>query len=152
MTLLSLTLHVLSFGLIGWLLFQNYKLNKRISTSLGSVDDTGSLEETIKNYFDKLNTTAEKLNNLKKSYVHLSEIASKSFQKMAIVRFNPFQHTGGDHSFALALLDNHNSGMIMTAIHSREGTRVYLKPVAYGQSELSLSKEEIAALKEASNK
>jgi len=70
-------------------------------------------------------------------------------QKVGIIRFNPFKETGGDHSFSLALLDGKDSGIIVTCLHTRERTRVYMKGIKKGKSELELSSEEKKALEKA---
>lgn len=63
-------------------------------------------------------------------------------QKIGVVRFNPFKEIGGDHSFSLAILDGDNSGAIVTCLHTRERTRVYIKPIKNGKCELEMSAEE----------
>lgn len=80
------------------------------------------------------------------AYADLRAIAQRSLQKTALVRFNPFKDTGGDQSFVLCMLDHKDSGIILTAIHSRDGTRVYTKDVVIGTTKLSLSNEEKKAL------
>lgn len=70
-------------------------------------------------------------------------------QKVGMVRFNPFKEIGGDHSFSLALLDGEDSGVIITCLHTRERTRVYMKGIKKGKSELDLSLEEKKALEKA---
>ena len=70
-------------------------------------------------------------------------------QKVGIIRFNPFKEIGGDHSFSLALLDREDSGVIITCLHTRERTRVYMKAIKKGKSELELSSEEKKALEKA---
>ena len=67
--------------------------------------------------------------------------------KIYLTRFNPFDDLGGDQSFILCLLDNTNSGVIITSLHTRETTRVYAKAIKNGVSDnLALSKEETKAL------
>lgn len=73
-------------------------------------------------------------------------------QKVGMVRFNPFKEIGGDHSFSLALLDGEDSGVIITCLHTRERTRVYMKGIKKGKSELDLSLEEKKALEKAIKK
>lgn len=70
-------------------------------------------------------------------------------QKIGLVRFNPFNETGGDHSFSLALLDGNGNGFVMTGLHTRERTRLYIKPIRNLKSEYELSQEEQKAIKEA---
>jgi hypothetical protein len=79
----------------------------------------------------------------------LSVSNSLASQKISIVRFNPFGDTGGDQSFSLAVLDAHDSGYVLTSIHGRQGTRVYVKPVDFGKSKYTLSSEEQQALSQA---
>ncbi len=73
-------------------------------------------------------------------------------QKVGLVRFNPFNETGGDHSFSLALLDGKDNGFVMTGLHTRERTRLYIKPVKNLKSSYELSEEEQKAVKEALKK
>lgn len=68
-------------------------------------------------------------------------------QKIGLLRFNPFKDTGGDQSFILALVDAHDTGIIITALYSRSGTRWYTKKIVRGRStEHELSEEEKKAL------
>lgn len=66
---------------------------------------------------------------------------------MGLVRFNPFEDTGGNQSFALALLDAHGDGVIVSSLHARNMTRVYAKAVVGGTSDAALSDEESQALR-----
>lgn len=76
--------------------------------------------------------------------------ASNHLQKVSLVRFNPFSEMGGDHSFSVALLDAHLTGFIITGLHTRERTRVYIKKIDRGKCRQDLSKEEKEALSKAS--
>ena len=73
----------------------------------------------------------------------------RSFQRIGLVRFNPFEDTGGNQSFALALLDANGDGVVFSSLHSRTGTRVYAKAVNGGRSETALSDEETQAVRDA---
>lgn len=70
-------------------------------------------------------------------------------QKVGIVRFNPFKELGGDQSFSIALLDGRDNGIVLTSLYTREGNRVYAKPVQNGTSSYHLSEEEKEAIKKA---
>lgn len=134
---------------VGFCVYWLVRLRRRLTSAFANIDSEQNLVETVTEYFKKLGATAKKLNNLHRSYEHLSDIAARSIQKSAIIRFNPFRNTGGDQSFVLALLDNNDSGFLLTGIHSREGTRVYIKTVEYGNSQHTLSQEEEKALQTA---
>src|SRR3989339_73626 len=76
---------------------------------------------------------------IKKSILHI--------QKVGLVRFNPFEKTGGEKSFVITFLNNENSGIVINFIHTRDGLRVYSKKVKNGKSEeFELSEEEKKAI------
>ena len=80
----------------------------------------------------------------------LHALGQKSIHKVGIIRFNPFKDIGGDQSFALALLDGKNSGIVISSLHTREGTRIYSKPIIKSESEkYTLTEEEKQAIKTA---
>ncbi|HKC05190.1 MAG TPA: DUF4446 family protein [Patescibacteria group bacterium] len=83
---------------------------------------------------------------------NLEEDSKLHIQKVGLVRFNPFKELGGDHSFSLAFLDARESGIIITSLHTRDRTRVYMKDVKKGKSNFELSIEEKKALAMAENK
>lgn len=79
----------------------------------------------------------------------LEEDGKLHIQKVGIVRFNPFKELGGDHSFSLAVLDGRETGIVITSLHTRDRTRVYIKSIKNGKSDSELSSEEVRALAKA---
>ena len=59
----------------------------------------------------------------------------RAFQRVGLVRYNPFEETGGNQSFALALLDADGDGWVLSSLHARTGTRVYAKAIVGGRSD-----------------
>jgi hypothetical protein len=67
--------------------------------------------------------------------------------KINVARYNPFGDIGGDQSFILTLLDQTNSGVVVSSLHNRDITRVYAKPIKNGEGDnITLSKEEKLAI------
>ncbi len=124
------------------------QLKKRFSAALGG-EEAGSLETTLAEHLARVEAVDQRLTQLNTEYERLVITNSLASQKVSIVRFNPFGDTGGDQSFSLAVLDAHDSGYVLTSIHGRQGTRVYVKPVDYAKSKYSLSAEEQQALAQA---
>ncbi len=90
---------------------------------------------------------------LKEYCDRIEKEGSLHIQKIGLLRFNPFKDTGGDQSFIMALTDGNDSGVIISALYSRSGTRWYAKKVKMGKGvEHELSEEEKKALKEAATK
>ena len=73
----------------------------------------------------------------------------RAFQRVGLVRYNPFEETGGNQSFALALLDANGDGWVLSSLHARSGTRVYAKAIKGGRAEAGLSAEETEAIRQA---
>lgn len=71
-------------------------------------------------------------------------------QKIGLLRFNPFKDTGGDQSFIIAFLNGENTGVVISGLYSRSGTRWYAKKINAGAGvEHELSEEEKKVIKEA---
>lgn len=71
-------------------------------------------------------------------------------QKVKLLRYNPYDEVGGDQSFTVALLDKKGTGVVITSLHNRSGTRVFAKRVTGGKAtQHAFSKEEAQAVKEA---
>jgi hypothetical protein len=68
-------------------------------------------------------------------------------QKMGLVRYSPFADGGGNYSFSLALLNQHDSGIIITNMYGRQQSRVYTKTIYQGKSETPLTEEEQQAVR-----
>jgi hypothetical protein len=111
--------------------------------------DGKSLAKTLDAIYKKQEENARGIKRLEKDLANVNDQDLYHIQKLGIVRFNPFNETGGDQSFSLALLDGKNNGMVLTGLHTRERTRLYLKPVKNLKSDYELSKEEIKALQKA---
>ncbi len=73
----------------------------------------------------------------------------RAVQRVGLVRYNPFEDTGGNQSFALALLDADANGVMLTSLHSRQATRVYLRTIVAGRCDAALAAEEAEALRQA---
>lgn len=76
----------------------------------------------------------------------LTTNAQLHIQKSATVRFNAFPDTGSDLSFAIALLDANNNGLVLSSLYGRSESRVYAKPIKGGCSSYALSEEEKSAI------
>jgi hypothetical protein len=82
----------------------------------------------------------------------IHELAHLGLHKVGMIRFNPFRDIGGDQSFAIALLDGENNGLIISSIYSRDGVRVYTKAIQTGLSKkYQLTEEEKKAIEIASS-
>ena len=76
----------------------------------------------------------------------LESAAPGALSRIGLIQFQAFEDVGGGQSSALALLDAMGSGVVITALHARVGTRIYVKRVIEGRGEGTLGAEESAAI------
>jgi hypothetical protein len=106
-----------------------------------------SLEDVLNAHLDRVDSMGREVDELAARTAITEAAQRRSFQRIGLVRFNPFDDTGGNQSFALALLDQAGDGFVVSSLHARAGTRVYGKAIAKGTSDANLSAEESEALR-----
>ncbi len=131
----NLTLH--------WQVWQTRRKIRTMFKGTKASDLEGIIFEQIKRW----RQTEKNLKELTGFASYLEQMALKSIQKVGVIRFNPFRDTGGDQSFSIACLDARNNGFTITSLFTREGTRIYTKPIIKGQSTYQLTEEEKEAIK-----
>ena len=120
------------------------KLNKKY-------ENGKNIEEDLENYMYKVKKVEEQNAKNAGNIKEIENNIAKCIQKVGIVRYSAFQDTGSDLSFALALLDNKDNGIVLNGIYSREMSNIYAKPIEKGTSSYTLSEEEKKALEKAVN-
>lgn len=139
--LLGLSVWLLTLTYFFWKIYNHYKrligrtrkndLISILDKHLAVMDDTKGL----------LSNVTERLETIEK-------ILPNSLKKVGLVRFNPYRQIGGNQSFALSILDEESNGVVISALHSRDSTRVYAKPVVSGkETKYNLSSEEKESIK-----
>ena len=147
---LLIILFIISLIALGYTQWSLLKLQKKYSEFLDGAE-AKKIGDLIKDYSRDVKECLSKLDQLAEFTARMHKQAQFSISKQALIRFNPFGDTGGDQSFVLALLDNHNNGVIISSVHARTGTRVYAKEIAQGLSKYNLSDEETVVLQKALN-
>ena len=113
--------------------------------------DAISLEKAFAQKFVEVDKMIE-LNKIHADEIRrIKEIQSRSANKIGIVKYDAFPDVGGRLSFALAMLDESDSGFVLNAIHGREGCYTYIKEIVKGESYVVLGQEEKEALRQAVN-
>ena len=146
-TFLTVLVFVAAF-FITWIIYlqwQVWQFKKKLKM-LFHGGKAGDLEGVIFEQIKRLRQTERGLRDLNKFAEYLEKMAMRSIQKVGVVRFNPFKETGSDQSFSIALLDPNDNGMTISGLFTREGTRLYVKPLANGESKYPLSSEEKEAI------
>jgi hypothetical protein len=113
--------------------------------------DGRSLEAVLDAHLEKVFAVARTVDEVEARTAVLEGAARRAFSRVGLVRFNPFEDTGGNQSFALALLDAEGDGWVLSSLHARGGTRVYAKAIVRGRSDAALSEEESRAIDQATS-
>ena len=113
--------------------------------------DAVSLEKAFSQKFLEVDKIVE-LNKIHANEIRrIKEIQSRPANKIGIVKYDAFPDVGGRLSFALAMLDESDSGFVLNAIHGRDGCYTYIKEIVKGESYVALGQEEKEALRQAVN-
>lgn len=92
-----------------------------------------NLDEILDTLITDERTIKHEIEDIIKETKRIGIESKTHFQKMGIVRFNPFGRAGSDQSFVLALLNAENNGIVINFIYTHEGVRVYTKRVKEGK-------------------
>ncbi len=125
------------------------KLRLNYSNYMKKLGNGSDITEMIKEYINKTKEISDENEQIKDFLVTLNDKTNKCFQKTGMVRYNAFKDTGSNLSFALAILDRENNGIVLNGIYSRDTSNIYAKPVKAGKSEYKLSEEEEEAIDKA---
>jgi len=109
--------------------------------------DNKNLEAVLDDYLARIENSLETVEELRQNTQQLERRMLRCVQKVAIIRYNPFDEVGSDQSFSIALLDGLNDGYILTGLFGRNTSTTFAKPVKGGQSAYPLSDEEARVLK-----
>ena len=107
----------------------------------------GTLGDVLESHVGRVEDVRARLEELDQRHADLQRVSQTSLQHIGLVRFNPFDDTGSDQSFAIALLDDRRDGLVISSLHGRNNTRVFAKPVEGGSSSHTLSDEETQAIR-----
>ncbi|SRR5258708_1607544 len=136
-----------------WLLILSWGVWKQRSENrqLFPKDANRDIRNRFKEVLEEFAQLLEREQLLNKKIAEARKEGLGAIQKVAVLRYNPYQDTGGDQSFSLVLLDGNSNGVILTSLHSRASTRVYTKSISNAKADLELSKEEQQVLAKALN-
>ena len=122
------------------------KNNKLFMQKLGTGKD---ISEDLNSYMDRIIALEEAISETHSYCKQIENKMKKCMQKVGIVRYNAYNDAGNDLSFAVALLDEKNNGVVFNGIYSREMSNIYAKPIIDGNCNYNLTNEENEALSKA---
>ena len=142
---ISLLLAILALGGVVLLLARQQRLLGQYQHLMTGTSG-GNLEETLHEHIAQIRGATDQVKTIDQQVRRLENASHFNLQHVGLVRFNPFRDTGGDQSFALALVDDHGHGVVLSSLHARDMTRVYAKSLQGWESKYTLTDEEVQAI------
>lgn len=110
----------------------------------------GNLQEMLLSHIATVDELTKKERELRAETERQDAILQRAITRVGVIRFRAFPDMGGDLSYAVAMLDSHDNGVILSSIFAREDSRSYVKPIENGRCiNYALTEEENEALKKA---
>lgn len=154
------TLLLISLGIIIILILICFILNminaSKINTLMEFSED-GDIVKALRYYYKKVDNLANTV-SMNTDTATLSRLANceneaaLSIQKIGVVHFDAFDDVHGNLSFALAMLNNNDDGIILTSLYGHNSCNTYVREVKSGETSIKLLNEESQALDKAKNK
>ncbi len=148
LTYISLGVAVIAlvFGIYAVIASGQTRKWRKIFSGSDPDDIPNNLEDIVEKIAQRLKLIDEDNDKTALSLEAISKQLNTATQHVGIIRYNGNGDDGGNLSFSAALLDAHQSGIIITSLHGRANSRIYAKIITNGTSEQTLSEEEREAL------
>ncbi len=148
-SIISLIISLLSIVLLAALTIFTLRLSAHYNHLIKDVNKR-SLQTLLEKILTDIDITKKDIDLLSKRCDTIMKEGQLHIQKIGLIRFNPFKETGGDQSFILAMVDGNDTGVVISGLYSRSGTRWYAKRILAGNGvEHDLSEDEKQAVREA---
>lgn len=118
----------------------------KILDQLNEYDNTG---DAFKNLYHKLEQTNDFCAATKQRCENTENKVQKCIQKVGFIKYSAHDTGKNELSFAIAMLDNNNDGIVLNEVHTRNTSNIYAKQIEAGNSIVRLSEEENIALDKA---
>ncbi|MFA5866816.1 MAG: DUF4446 family protein [Actinomycetota bacterium] len=150
----TIVIAILSFLvilLVVWVTLISYNLGvlRRSQRILSRGMTDSSLQDILAQHFIRVDGLEDRIEHLEHDLDALHGLQLNAVQRIGLVRYDAFDDMGGELSFALALLNEHGDGIVMSTITGRQDNRTYTKQVIKGRAAIQSSTEEDAAIKQA---
>lgn len=122
------------------------RTKKEYKIFMKKLGNGNNIEEILKEQLKRIENMELKTNDLAMYCKDLNKNMSHCIQKVGIIRYSAFKDVGSDLSFALALLDEDNNGIVLNGIYSSEASNIYAKPILKGESKYKITEEEKQAI------
>ena len=140
---------IIMYVIIIYLYMNTSYLKKRYRQMMTGEQNGTSFEQMLMAHVAETRADTGENAKLKEENERIDALLKLAITRVGVVRFRAFQDMGSDLSYAVALLDSYNNGVVLSSIFGREDSRSYVKPIEAGHSSYTLTQEEEQALEKA---
>lgn len=128
------------------------RLRKNYADFMSKIGKGENIDDMLHEYIKKVEDIKNENAEIEKYCEKLDNQARETLKKIGLIRYNAYKDTGSNLSFALSILNENNTGIVLNGIYGRDTSNIYAKPVVDGKSEYALSREEEQAIQQAIEK
>lgn len=147
--IIILLLLIIALGVILALTIKQLQNVSRKYYTLTSGKTAKDLEQIMLTRFKEMDKVKMRMKRFNKEHKTFKGHLDSCYNKLGLVKYDAFDSMAGELSFSLALLNNDNSGFVLSTMHSKQGCFSYAKEVINGESFVALSNEEKEAIRKA---
>lgn len=149
MLIIVMMLLIIILGVVLIITIRQLQNISRKYYTLTSGKTAKDLETVILTRFSEMDKVKARMKRFNKEHKTFKGHLDSCYNKMGLVKYDAFDSMAGELSFSLALLNDENSGIVLSTMHSKQGCFSYAKEVIKGESYIALSKEEKEAISKA---
>lgn len=145
---------IINIALIALYILNSIKLRKlrtNYSEFMTKLGKGNNIDEMLQKYVENVENIKKENEEIERYCQKLDNDSKENLKKIGLVRYNAYKDTGSNLSFALALLNEKDTGIVLNGIYGRDTSNIYAKPIINGKSEYALSKEEEEAINQVVN-
>lgn len=126
------------------LFIKNSKLKKRYNEFMRGTEV--DIEALLREAIAKSEDIQQSHKGIRDTISDVELKLKKCIQKVGIIRYSAVERVGAELSYAIALLDEEDNGVVLNGIYTRDGSYSYAKQIVTSESKHTLSEEEIEAI------
>ena len=125
-------------------------LKKRYAEMMTGEQTGTDFETMLLDHIAKTDRALAETSQLRGDVKRINGLLATGITRVGVIRFRAFEDTGSDLSYAVALMDSANNGVVLSSIFGREDSRSYVKPLKGGKCDrYILTEEEEEAIRQA---
>ena len=149
--IVALVIAIIAIALSIISIYLSYRTKKRYEEYVAILGKGEDIVTALKEYLNDVDAVKMRNNEIVEYCNSLNNELRKSITKIGLVKYDTYSNTKNKLSFALALLNRNNDGILFNSIYGEDSSNIFAKPIIKADSIYPLSSEERDAISKAIN-